>query len=1353
MVTRRKRRSAAVPEQPSGSLAIQMPPEKAEPASMGNVLMMVVPMLGSTGVMVFMAIQNSGGSNNTRSLLMGGGMLVAMLGMVGFNMYRQFSQYRTRVVTQRREYLSYLAETRDAVRKVAKKQRAYYNWVYPDPNALVTLAANGSRLWSREGGTYDLFAFRYGSGTQPLGLVFERPPIDPMTEMDVVCLSAMERFINVHDHTDNVGKFLFLGDFSHIELAGEGEAVYDEMRAIMMHLACFIDPSKLKIAVLCSADRLGEWEWVKWMPQARSSIVRDAVGPARMISTDPAELAEMIGTDIAMRGPFQYGDEIPAYPHLLLVCDGAEFPASSPFGSFSGIKGVTIMSRAREWTPMKSHTTLRLLIHPNPDHKGADVVDVITMDSMPEQAFADRLSAVQAEAIARRMTPFATQQNLEEADTPVGRSDESRQKDLMELVGIGDIRDFDPEKQWRRREGRERLAAPFGVTPEGAPVVLDIKESAQQGMGPHGLLIGATGSGKSEVLRTLVLALALTHSPEQLNLVLVDFKGGATFAGMSDLPHVSAMISNLESELSLVDRMQDALQGEMVRRQEVLREAGNYANVSAYEADRIAGKHEFPPLPALFIVLDEFTEMLMAKPEFGEVFIMIGRLGRSLSVHLLLASQKMDLGKARGLESHLSYRIALKTFTENDSREVLGIPDAAKLPPLPGSGFLKAGGDGLVRFRASYVAAPPPARTLASISEASTAGAPSAPIEILPFTVAPVITREDTLGDKGEEVDQNQEIVLAGDEVWADMSEMDIAVAKMKGKGYPAHQVWLPPLETPDTFATLMPDLRPDPELGFVSRAWRESGTLRVPLGTVDLPLEQRRETLVLDLSGAGGNFAIVGGPQTGKSTALRTIVQALSLTYTPQEVQFYVMDFGGGTFAGFAGAPHVAGIATRDTEEVRTRMLAEIAAIMDDRERYFGQNGIDSMDTYRRGRLEGRYDDGYGDVFLVIDGWGALRSEFDSLDRQVATMMSRGLSLGVHLIVSASRWMDFRSEAQDLFGSRLELHTANPKESIVNREGASRIPKGRPGRGIDMAGHEMMIGLPRADAEQDPTTVSQGVAYTIKKIREHLVAGEGPKLRLLPEKITVEEILAQLPEQQILPSGGGDMILGVEESRLGPLVFNTRAESHLYLFGDSKTGKSTFLRSIMQEITRLYTPDQAKIIAIDMRRSIMSDVPKEYTLRYITNHDAAMKDLRDTASFLRARLPGSDVTAEQIRERSWWSGPEFWVLVDDYDLAVTMSGNPLAELVDLLPQASDIGLHVVLTRRMGGAARATFEKVLQMMGDLAVTGILLSGNPSEGAIINGVKPKRAIPGRAQVVHRDLGVVAAQMASTPQHRG
>ena len=273
------------------------------------------------------------------------------------------------------------------------------------------------------------------------------------------------------------------------------------------------------------------------------------------------------------------------------------------------------------------------------------------------------------------------------------------------------------------------------------------------------------------------------------------------------------------------------------------------------------------------------------------------------------------------------------------------------------------------------------------------------------------------------------------------------------------------------------------------------------------------------------------------------------------------------------------------------------------------------------------------------------------------------------------------------------------------------------------------MIGLPRADDDPDPSTVSQGVARTVAKIRESLVHGEGPKLRLLPENVTVPEILAQIPEPLVLPRGGGDMILGVEESRLGPLLFNTRAESHLYLFGDGKTGKTTFLRSIISEVTRLYTPGEAKIMSIDMRRTLMGAIPKDYQLGYLTNHSEAMKQMRELAAFLRTRLPGSDVTPEQIRDRSWWSGPEVWILVDDYDLVATTSGNPLMELIDLLPQAADIGLHVIITRRMGGASRAAYEKVLQMMNDLAVTGILLSGNPSEGAIINGVKPKRAVPG------------------------
>ena len=224
-------------------------------------------------------------------------------------------------------------------------------------------------------------------------------------------------------------------------------------------------------------------------------------------------------------------------------------------------------------------------------------------------------------------------------------------------------------------------------------------------MGPHGLIIGATGSGKSELLRTLVLGLALTHSPEILNFVLVDFKGGATFLGLERLNHVSAVITNLEEELPLVDRMRDALHGEIVRRQELLRAAGNYASLRDYERDRERGA-KLAPLPTLFIVLDEFSELLAAKPEFIDLFVMIGRVGRSLGVHLLLASQRLEEGRLRGLDTQLSYRIGLRTYSAAESRIVLGVPDAYELPSRPGSGYLKTEATEMTRFKAAYVSGP-----------------------------------------------------------------------------------------------------------------------------------------------------------------------------------------------------------------------------------------------------------------------------------------------------------------------------------------------------------------------------------------------------------------------------------------------------------------------------------------------------------------------------------------------------------------------------------------------------------------------------------------------------------------------
>ena len=322
------------------------------------------------------------------------------------------------------------------------------------------------------------------------------------------------------------------------------------------------------------------------------------------------------------------------------------------------------------------------------------------------------------------------------------------------MIGIADAGEVDPTSLWRTRGPEQRLRVPIGVSEQGQPVELDIKEAAANGMGPHGLCIGATGSGKSEFLRTLTLGMITVHPPETLNLVLVDFKGGATFLGLERAPHVAAVITNLADEAHLVARMKDALAGEMNRRQELLRAAGNFANVAEYDRARARGTG-LAPLPVLFIVVDEFSELLSQHPDFVDLFIAIGRLGRSLGMHLLLASQRLDEGRLRGLESHLSYRICLKTFSTGESRSVLGVPDAYHLPNAPGAAYLKTGSGEPLRFQTAFVSgpyessatrsselAPPPIpRLFAAAQTGRTASAGQARIRRRPALAEPCWTR------------------------------------------------------------------------------------------------------------------------------------------------------------------------------------------------------------------------------------------------------------------------------------------------------------------------------------------------------------------------------------------------------------------------------------------------------------------------------------------------------------------------------------------------------------------------------------------------------------------------------------
>ncbi|HEX2214082.1 MAG TPA: type VII secretion protein EccCb, partial [Mycobacterium sp.] len=780
-----------------------------------------------------------------------------------------------------------------------------------------------------------------------------------------------------------------------------------------------------------------------------------------------------------------------------------------------------------------------------------------------------------------------------------------------------------------------------------------------------------------------------------LNLVLVDFKGGATFLGFEDVRHVAAIITNLADEAHLVARMNDALAGELHRRQELLRAAGRFANIEEYRRARAADA-SLPPLPALMVIVDEFSELLTQHPDFAELFVAIGRLGRSLGIHLLLASQRLDEGRLRGLDTHLSYRICLKTFSASESRAVLGVPDAHQLPSTPGAALLKTAAGELIRFQTAFVSGPCPRRA-------------DRPQTALPMEFTAAAVHEPRRGPE-----------TGGDTVTPTVSES--VLMRVAGRGAAAHRLWLPPLLTPPTLDMLTN---------------REMGPLNVPIGLVDKPFDQRREPLVAQLAGAGGNVAVVGAPRSGKSTALRSLILALAEVHGPAEVGFYCLDFGGGALSSLRGIPHVGSVAGRHEVELCRRTLAVVESVMRKREDTFRRRGIDSMAQYRVLRAAGdpvTAEDPYGDVFLVIDGWATLRQQFEALEAPITAIAAQGLSFGVHVVLTASRWAELRPALKDQIATRIELRLGDPAESEMDRRRARLLANSRPGRGITPDGKDMVIALPRWDGERTATGLTEAIAATVGRLRDRWTDQRAPRVELLPAVVCHRDVVEAARDRSLTQA-----VIGLDEQELQPVVVDFGEQPHLVALGETGCGKSSLLRLLCGEVVRTGSADQAQLEIVDFRRSLLGVVESEHLSGYSASPAALTTRLQKLLSLLEARMPGEHVTQQQLRDRSWWSGPEIFLVVDDYDLVAASTGNPLAPLADFLPQAADLGFHVVVARRSGGAARAMFDPVLARMREVGCIGLMMSASPDEGVLLGSVRPSPQPPGRGTLITRSGG--------------
>jgi DNA segregation ATPase FtsK/SpoIIIE, S-DNA-T family len=1204
------------PPLPAADLRVASPPAvgRAAPGAAGW-LQYLVPLAGSGGSVAFL-FAVSGPRPGWLVAVVVGAAVASVAAGVGLRLAERRAAGRARR-RDRSRYLAHLRQVACRADRLAAAQLAVAEHVHPDPPALWPIVTRTGRLWERRPSDSDFLTVRVGRGPVPLATQAHLTAAgDPLVEHDPDLLEAAEEVVRRAAWLPGAPVVVPLRELDVVALTGPAAATRALARSIACEATAFHAPEDLRVRVLHPPTVRAAWDWTRWLPHTRDRAV--AGGPA------------------AGSGQAQAGTG----PHQLVIVDRTE-PGPEPLQRAGG-PGVTVIWLARTTAGEPSEISMRIRL----DDRGfATLLETNPGGRRVTGIRADTAGPALCEALARHLAPLRLER-------PAPTAPPAGPVRLLDLLDLTERRVGEPG-----RSRAELLRVPVGVTAAGDQVVLDLKEAAENGIGPHGLVVGATGSGKSELLRTIVAGLAATHPPEQLAFVLVDFKGGAAFAGLAALPQVAGLITNLQVDLSMVDRALAALQGELARRQRLLHLAANQPDLRAYTARRAADPR-LEPLPWLLVVVDEFGELLAARPEFLDLFGAIGRVGRSLGMHLLLASQRLDEGRLRGLDSHLRYRICLRTFSAADSTAVLGVPDAYHLPPAPGSALLQAD-----------------------------AAAP------VPFTAAVVGSSQPDLE------------ALTGPPALA---------------GRPVHRVWLPPLAA-------------ETDLGRLLRA-AAPGWLRAPVGVVDRPRQQAQEPLVLDLSGSAGHLAVVGAPRTGKSTLLCTLVAALAATHPPDEAQVYAVDLGGGLLHRLSDLPHVGAVCGPREADRASRLVRELRSLVLERERRFRDLGIDSMTAWHELRRNGLDLGGHGEVLLLVDNWGGFVRELPELEAEVAELAASGLHYGVHVVVSANRWAELRPGLRENLGGRLELRLNDPLESEVGRSTAAALPK-LPGRGLTQDGLQFQAALPGP---------SQAVLERAMPSRSGAVA---PPLRLLPA--LVGESVLDTAGRAVTAGTAAGFPFAVEEHRLDLVHLDLFGEApHLLVLGDAGCGKTSLLRLVARQLATRHPAEEVALLAVDLRRGLLDLTGLPNLAGYACTPATAAHVVEHVHSQLTERtLTGLDLVAGPVRP-----GPRLVLLVDDHDLLPASAGSPLLPLLDLLGLGGELGFHLLLARRVAGAARAAFEPVYQRLRELGGTGLVMSGDPGEGPLLAGLKAARMPPGRGFLVQPRRPPTLVQVVHSPASR-
>ena len=1071
-------------------------------------------------------------------------------------------------------YHLYLKDKAKDLEQLSRKQREGMFYHFPAIEDLTKMVKRyDSRIYEKTPLHFDFLAYRLGLGKVPTSYELKYGQEERSGKKDALEEEGYALF-QAHQKIDNLPIIASLNR-GPVGYVGPRPIVLEQLQLLVAQLAVFHSYHDLTIIPIIPEEEKESWDWMRWLPHAtlQDMNVRSFVYNQRTRDQVLNSLNQILKLRKAQKEEEKANDTKIFHPHyVVLITDETlildhvimEFFREDPTELGCSIIYVadvlsSLSENIQTVISIKDRNQGQLLLQ-----EGVLRELDFQLDHFPE--------GYDKEAISRGLAPLKHIQQL--------KSSIPDSVTFLEMYQAETFNDLKVLSRWESHAPYQSLAVPIGLRGKDDLVYLNLHEKAH---GPHGLIAGTTGSGKSETIQSYILSLAVNFHPHDVAFLLIDYKGGGMANLFKDLPHLLGTITNLDGAQSM--RALASINAEIHRRERLFGQYG-VNHINQYQKKFKLGEAT-EPLPHLFLISDEFAELKVNQPDFIKELVSIARVGRSLGVHLILATQKPSGVVDDQIWSNSRFKLALKVADRGDSMEMLRTADAAQITQT-GRAYLQVGNNEVYElFQTAWSGADyQPEKDQLGIEDHT--------IYLINELGQYEVLNQDLSGlDMAEEIKEVP-------------TELDVIVQEInhlhQQEGIAAvAQPWLPPLKERITLDEL--------EKVVPIEAWQKRTAPSVLIGVADIPQAQKQEAVAIDLS-KDGNILLYGSPGTGKTTFLQTAAMDLARKQSPENLTMYLLDFGTNGLAPLSQLPHVADSLLLDQTEKIQKFIRIINRELDRRKKLLSEHGVGTIALYRE--VTGKQEP---TMVILMDSYESMKDEPYETDlfKLFMRISREGLSIGVHLIITASRQNNLRAQLYSNFKHQLTLPQNDISEvrGIVGATPLAATMEDIKGRALMKRDEVDVVQFALPVAGDNDIQIINNLRDQVQNLKEMWTGHTPAGIPMVPDELTEaafygrEDVAALLDE--------GKVPLGLDLETVEPVTWDPDLSNLLYL-----TSKESQMTNLLKQLIQYGQKHQEKLVVFAPEHNFL---PKIANIEILSSKEDVMDMIGGLALKVSERL------------------------------------------------------------------------------------------------------------------------------------